>query len=722
MIAKQEPLFADGSDVHVSVGPSMTGRQEFMYKQQEALVQKMHGSVADWKVPELPQLDNFKEVIIDLESTGLRWWDGDRLVGAGLWLPDGSTRYLPIRHKVGPNIPEGQFFEWIGRELRGKRIVNIRTKYDLHLFRQEGIDLEAQGNTFGDVAHQAALLDDHRIKFNQEELAEEFLGAEWQGKVRAAHGYELDPTKFREYPAGLVAPRAEGDVATVAALQKVFWPMLTAQDLHTVREIEDGVIPVVVEMEENGAPLDMETLARWVKESQAELEDVMWQIKRATGCNLRTPNNRDDITRIFNTLRIQVPLVCSNDRCEKHITVGTKCPDCQVDGKPSFADGLLVGIPHPAIQLLRHGIQLASLKSKFLDKYYKSCQRDGILRYELHQLPFQRDDEGGGGAVSGRFSSAAPNREEGANIQQVIGVKKQKEGFTGKYIVKNLFKPSKGCWYKADASQFQFRLFAHYANSPGIIEAYQRDNAWREMDARAEELLREGLPLTKADKLTDFHEAVQDLILEKAHKELNRTHTKNVNFAQVFGAGIDKMAAQLGVPREIAQDISETYHKMFPEVKPLLQLTSHLAMPGHREGTQTLGKFRNRGCGPSAPQGSGGQCARFYRQGYEHRGWVKTYLGRRARFGHHDRFYSALNRIIQGTEGDINKRIMIEVHKVRHELGITERFTVHDELSGDLHDPAGKTKLKEILNTQYYDFRVPILWEVAIGPSWGEAK
>jgi hypothetical protein len=84
--------------------------------------------------------------------------------------------------------------------------------------------------------------------------------------------------------------------------------------------------------------------------------------------------------------------------------------------------------------------------------------------------------------------------------------------------------------------------------SPHLIEAYQRDNDWREILARAEEKLRKGEPLTKDDKLTDYHEAVQELILEIAHKELNRTHTKNVNFAQVFGAGIPKMASQIGVP------------------------------------------------------------------------------------------------------------------------------------------------------------------------------
>jgi DNA polymerase I-like protein with 3'-5' exonuclease and polymerase domains len=105
---------------------------------------------------------------------------------------------------------------------------------------------------------------------------------------------------------------------------------------------------------------------------------------------------------------------------------------------------------------------------------------------------------------------------------------------------------------------------------------------------------------------------------------------------------------------------------------------------------------------------------------------VRTYLGRRARFGPYDRHYSALNRIIQGTEGDVNKRVLIEIHKMRHELGLTPLFTVHDEVDTELAgSSAGHAlaEVRELLNTQYYDFKVPILWELGIGlwrPNWAK--
>jgi DNA polymerase I-like protein with 3'-5' exonuclease and polymerase domains len=640
---------------------------------------QMHESVSEWRLPELPSLHGVSEVFMDFESTGVRWWDGDVLIGGAILTDDGRSWYFPVRHRVGPNIDPATFFRWCKGELAGKKITNIRTKFDLHLARRDGVNFDDLGCTFGDVAHYAALLDDHRQRFNQEVLARDIL-KDPAGKMTTVNGFVLDPTKFADYPAGLIAHRAIHDVTTVARLKAAMWPQLTAEDLHRVRELEEQIIPAVVEMEHNGAPINQEKLHLWCEESQRDLEAVMWRIQKA-GHKLATPDSRDDIMRMFKNLKIEVPL------------------DPET-GQPSFADSLLEKIEHPTVQDLREAKQLASLRSKFLLKYQSSTSRDGILRYELHQLPFQREDEdGGGGAVSGRFSSAAPNPQEGANVQQVFGVKRQKKSFTKKYIIRELFVPQEGLWGSADASQIEYRIFGDKSRDKKIIEAY------------------------RTDAKTDYHELVQRLINEFTGKDLIREDTKAVNFAQVYGAGIRKLASQLKVPanqipamdepldaggpkfQEVVK-LSETYHGMFPTVKPTLQLASHLAMPGHKEG--------DRGCGRA--------CRDFYRRGLRHRGYVKTVLGRRARFGPHDRHYSALNRSIQGSAADINKLVLVALHRNRHQLEITPRFTVHDEFNGDFRNPSKMPQIIECFNTQYHPLRVPIIWDVRSGANWAEAK
>lgn len=655
-------------------------RRELLSRPLARLTRQMHESVADWRPPELPDLNRFSEVFLDLETTGLRWWESDRMIGAGLYTPDGVSRYLPIRHKIGPNIPEGAFFEWARRELRGKRIVNIRTKFDAHMFRADGIDLEAQGNTFGDVAHYAALLDDHRRLFNQADLVKEFLTGE--AKVEAAHGYELDPARFADYPAGLVAPRAEGDVRQVFLLQQAMWPQLTAQDLHRVRVVEDGIIPVVVEMEHNGAPIDVERLNRWCIASEQDIVRLLDELEREHQVHFESPIDREAIARLFHRLGLEHPL----------------SPET---GEPTIADDALAAYEHPSIFQLRTAMALASLRSKFLLKYQRSLDSHGILRYELHQLPYQ-DEERGGGAVSGRFSSAASQYYDengtrqyaGGNIQQVYGVKSQhnpKKSFnpTKDYIVRSLFIPDtrsnpEARWFCADMRQIEYRRFVHYSDAERLIDSY------------------------KKDPLTDYHVLVHGLVLQLTGKDFERTHVKNLNFMSLYGAGLIKVAFSVGEidektmlelrdiqthqgPKVAAADprmaktkqLYDTYHGMFPEVRKLLNLASTLA---------------------------------------EQRGYVKTILGRRARFHKGDRLYSALNRVIQGTAADDNKVALIAVHQERRRLGFLPRFTVHDELNGDLQGDNLLPQMAEFLNEQRLESKVPILWDSHCGASWAEAK
>lgn len=660
--------------------------------------QQMLDSVKDWKVPELPSLSQFDEIIIDHESTGLAWWRDDEIIGTGLWTPDGVTRYFPVRHKIGPNIPIEQYREWWRREVRGKRVVNIRTKFDLHLTRKEGIDLEAQGCTFGDVAHYAALLDDHRTHFNQKDLVAAFLGSE-AGKMTETDGYQLDASRFAEYPAGLVARRAEHDVLMVALLQKAMWPQLTEQGLHRVRQVEDGIIPVVVEMEHNGAPIDVEKLDLWCRQSEEDVKRCLLEIQQMTGVLLETPNKRDDLLRLFHA-------------------INTEPPRDAETGNPSFADDLLAEVKHPVIPILRKAIAIASLRSKFLLKYQKSVAGNGILRYELHQLPYERDSKdgtGAGGAVSGRFSSAAMQyyvegrqTKDGGNIQQVFGVKSQydpKRDFnpTQDYIVRKLFVPDRTThprakWFRADMRQIEYRRFVHYSESQRLIDSYRKD------------------------PLTDYHVLVHGLIVEHTGRDFERTHVKNLNFASLYGAGLLKIAFMIGeineaellelrdVQRESGnkaaigdprvaktKSLYETYHAMFPEVRELLNLASETAKPGHDDS-----------------------CRKYCT--HEHRGFVRTILGRRARFRKGDRMYSALNRVIQGTAADDNKVTLIDVHKERHSLGFLPRFTVHDELCGDLFEPETLPELAQFLNTQRLESKVPILWDSNTGDSWADSK
>jgi DNA polymerase-1 len=101
-------------------------------------------------------------------------------------------------------------------------------------------------------------------------------------------------------------------------------------------------------------------------------------------------------------------------------------------------------------------------------------------------------------------------------------------------------------------------------------------------------------------------------------------------------------------------------------------------------------------------------------------GYVTTILGRRARFT--GKFYKALNSRIQGSAADIMKLKLIALHQERTRTGFVMRCTVHDEVDGDAPDAACVGAVQDILNRQAVPLRVPILWDVSTGPTWGQCE
>jgi DNA polymerase-1 len=97
-------------------------------------------------------------------------------------------------------------------------------------------------------------------------------------------------------------------------------------------------------------------------------------------------------------------------------------------------------------------------------------------------------------------------------------------------------------------------------------------------------------------------------------------------------------------------------------------------------------------------------------------------MGRRARFPDREFTYKALNRVIQGSAADEMKLKLVELHRNRKETGFKLRFTVHDEVNGDVPDKAAKDRVQAILNERLLPTRVPLLWSVATGANWLEAK
>jgi DNA polymerase I-like protein with 3'-5' exonuclease and polymerase domains len=639
----------------------------------DSLIEVVH---SDWIPQEPPCLDGIHDIYLNFETTGLQWFEKDRPIAASLYAGD-KTYYLPWGH-AGGNLDEETVKRWAQRELRGKRITNINTRFDIHMAREWGVDLEAQGNEVSDVAHYAALLDDHRFKMGLDALIPDYLGE--TPMVR------IDESRMASYHASEAAPRSMYGIEAVKRLRDVMWPMLEMQDLQRVRALEDRVIYVVCEMEKNGAPIDLELLERWIAQSQEQLNGYLLQLAKDLGwqCN---PDSPKDMERVFRQLHLSI---------EQTET-----------GRPSFTDAILREISHPTIKLIRRAGKLASLRSKFLVNTQKNLDSHGILRYALHQLRAAKDefaDAGEAGTVTGRFSSSEVTPGFGVNIQQRMKAAKQRVAFGyGEkdtthddeiFLVRKLHIAQQGQVLSSDMDQAQYRIFASYANNSRVIEAY-----------------RENPNLS-------FHEFMHDLLNPFA--TLTYRQQKDLNFAYLFGAGLTKMGLMLGHIsaaefHEIRQtknfdhpklaqtkEVKRIYEREVPEVKELLERAAHLAKPKCDEKCNRSDALHRTS---------------------QHRGYVRTVVGRRSRFPEGKRLHKAFNSVDQGSEADVMKTKLVELHDARRETGFILRITNHDEVVGDIQDAEGARKVDAILNRQSFSqLRVPLTWSTGIGPNWAECS
>jgi len=625
-------------------------------------------AVVGTDLPELPSLAGISKLGFDTETTVEPRLEDRKLVGFSYYLPDRRKGYVPMRHPGGGNYPIEVAIRWLNTELRGKQLIVANAKHEVHTLLNTGfVNPETLSVSWRDVFHQAGLLNDNRRttmecptcgniftaglfcmcgsqqpgrsigRVNMDVLAREELGIK---KIQKPHKF------IHEMEVAEAAEIGIEDAELAWLLNQAYTPKIQCEDLTNVLNLEDALVYCTTAMERNGAYLDIPKLRLWNREVGEEMSHRVARIHQLTGVKV-DPDSWKGMQKLFEHLQLDYPR--------------TAPTDAHPQGCPSFPEDYLSGVDHPVVQLALEFRQMSSLKSKYLEKYLNAVRNDGRITYELHQL--QGDEHG---TITGRFACSGA-RGLGANIQQVSKKDKQ-PALIQRWDVRELYIPPPGeDWASADASQIEYRIFAHYAHARGwrrIAEAYQRD-PW-----------------------TDFHNFVVEIT------GLIRDHAKNVNFCKLYGGGVDKITLMINTVNKMkkkplisiqeGEEIVDKYDAEFPEARRLIQLASDQA---------------------------------------ENTGFVRTFHGRRRRFvDSNSRFYSALNAVFQGTAGDILKLKLLETYNNRKRLQLTMRFPVHDEIDGSLpQDPDLLGKWDELLNEQTTPLHVPIMWESGTGRNWSEA-
>lgn len=344
-------------------------------------------------------------------------------------------------------------------------------------------------------------------------------------------------------------------------------------------------------------------------------------------------------------------------------TEGITCPMTEKSGQPSVTGELLDEAERGGSKvagLIRRARKSATVRSTFIEGHILRHQVGGRIHAEFHSLRGER-----GGTETHRFSSSNPN------LQNVPNPEKDPET---SFEVRACFEPEEGeTWAAPDYSSQEPRWLVNYAERIAAPGAEAVGDKYR------------------ADPRTDYHQTVADMA------GISRKVGKIINLAIPYGQQPGQSCEAIGLPVEYESGRNgklyakpgpegaaflEAYHAALPFVEPLIRKAKRTA---------------------------------------EQRGYIVLPAGYRKRFPLKDgqRWYThkALNHLIQGSAAIQTKKAMVEVHKAGHKLLIS----VHDELGCSVRDGEEAARIAEIM-CEVEKLTVPMVCDVALGPSWGEAK
>jgi len=593
--------------------------------------------VPDWNIPpSYPDLTCYPQIAIDLETCdphittlGPGWARNDGfIVGIAIAAGDQSW-YFPIRHENGHNLDPKMTMKWLRKQMATPDIDKLmhNATYDLGWLLAEGV--EVQGRII-DTMVTGAIVDENRFSYSLNNLGRDYIDMRKDEKMlrAAAKDWGIDPkADMWRLPPSYVGAYAEQDAFMTMKLWDRLKTEISEQDLTHIFNLETSLIPGMVEMRMRGVRVDIDKADIAKKGLRIKVQELKDEIKRKTGVDIE-PWAAASVQKVFEALNLQYPKTDA--------------------GAPSFTKQYLAAHPHEVCQMIVRLREFDKADSTFIDSILRH-EHKGRIHTEFHQL---RSDDGG--TVTGRFSSSNPN------LQQIPArdpdIKK---------LIRGLFIPEEGqMWGSFDYSSQEPRLLVHFAacmpdrmRSPvvdTIVDEYHKGDV-------------------------DLHQMVADIA------GITRKQAKVVNLGIMYGMGVGKLAAQLGVSDQEAKSIIEEHREKVPFVKQLATTASQRAEENGQIRT-ILGRLCRFHLWE--PTTFGYNKPLPLEKAKEEYGSVGNNLKRAFT-------YKALNKLIQGSAADQTKKAMADCFNA----GLVPLLTVHDELCFSVEDEGQAAQIKEIMET-----------------------
>jgi DNA polymerase-1 len=141
---------------------------------------------------------------------------------------------------------------------------------------------------------------------------------------------------------------------------------------------------------------------------------------------------------------------------------------------------------------------------------------------------------------------------------------------------------------------------------------------------------------------------------------VDRKKAKTLNFALLYGAGVDKLAAQLGISVNEARSLRDKYFKALPKITKFVN--------------EVKDKAKNRSFYGSVPYIFNWAGRYLYFAPYMFEGELKQVN------------YKAPNHLIQSSGAEIMRKAMIRVHEYLADKRSKLVLSIHDEAIFEMHE------------------------------------
>lgn len=470
------------------------------------------------------KLEAAQAIAFDTETTSTDQMQA-RLVGIALSVEPGEGYYIPVGHEASDadQLPLEQVIERLRPALTNLNIPKYghNIKYDAVIMERHGLKVEPLSF---DTMIGVWLIDAGRSRGNLGLKSQAFirLGIEMT-EIRELLGSGKNQITMDLVPVERAAPYAAADADMTLRLQQLVGQELAEQNMEKLfYEIEMPLVPVLIDMEQEGVLVDVDLLKQMSIELREVTGELIGRVYEIVGYDFNLNSTQQLSKALFETLQLPTDGIrkTSSGRYSTAADVLDILRDRDTTG---------------VIESIFEYREAEKLRSTYVDALPALINPEtGRIHSSFNQT----------GAVTGRLSSSNPNLQN-------IPIRTE----MGRRVRDAFIAPPGHVLLAADYSQVELRILAHISGDEALLQAFHNDQDIHATTAAA----------------------VYNIPLEEVTRA-KRSFAKSVNFGLLYGMGAFRLARDSGLTLTDAEAFITAYFERFPKVRQYLDATKQMAI------------------------------------------------------------------------------------------------------------------------------------------------